>query len=545
MITYRLGLFEARDTPAEALQAKGWTFNAARKCWVTPHLARAAPFAATAEGEARTKLAKFVEVREAKIAASTAVVADIVIPRGRGAIEAGHDYRPYQKAFVPFALPRRSCLNADVPRLGKTIMSMAVANATPREDLQSMLIFCQANAKTQWQADHDKWAYHDMPSGIIRGTKDSGNPRAPTTIINYDIQSYHQDFLYEREWDLVVFDEAHNLMNVGSQRTRALLGGDRTLEKGPKIRAKRRIFLTGTPVWTRPLNLWPLVRSCDPEGLGRNYWDFISRYCGASKENQWDASGRCNEEELQFKLRASMMFRREKGDVMAEIPPNRQTVVLPKDGLASLVETERSYVANQLSELEAMLEARDPGVVDRYAHLGTPDEDLDDRGPLSSVRRELALAKVPMCIEWINDNVLSTEPKVVVFAHHRDVVKKIAAAYPGCAVIMGGMSETQRDAAKERFQTDPDCRVIVCNIRAGGTAISLSASDVVVFAEMSWVPSEMDQAEERIWLYEKTVPMSVYRLVVENSLDSIMAHILDVRQESIERTLSKKFLADH
>ena len=100
-------------------------------------------------------------------------------------------------------------------------------------------------------------------------------------------------------------------------------------------------------------------------------------------------------------------------------------------------------------------------------------------------------------------------------------------------------------ACPRRFQADPECRVIVCNIRAGGTAISLAASDVVVFVELSWVPSEMDQAEERIWLPEKTTPMSVYRLVVENSLDSAMAHILDVRQESIERTLSKNYLRDH
>jgi SWI/SNF-related matrix-associated actin-dependent regulator 1 of chromatin subfamily A len=545
-VTYERGMYVARGFRDPApFHKKGWVFRSVLNGWMTTNIENVLPLFDYCVAEAAARVGALRTQRIEAIADSIAVDVDEDFPAPPGL-----KYRPYQKAGIAYMLERlragRDVLNADVMRLGKTVQSMGVINSlTP----QRVLVICPANAKSVWRDHMRDWLIEPRTVGVAEG---NNLPNTEYTIINYDIISRHLEALKSVVWDLIILDESKALKNPGSKRTKNILDSSGRSRRIPSemIPARLgRIFLDGTPVYTRIIDLWPVVQRCDPQGLGSNYWNFIRRYCGANELNDWDTSGAINLEELQRKLRSTFMIRREKHHVGKEVEPFRQVISLPKAGLKTLLDAEARVVAENIDSLMKLDQSGvlDASVVDEILGRFVTNEGdealsvIEASGALATVRRELAIAKLPMCIDWIT-NLLQSEEKVVVFAHHRDVVAALHEAFPGSARVWGGMTTKKRDAEVAKFKTDPECRVFVGNIMSAGQAISLSVADVVVFCELSWIPAEMDQAEERIWTTEKQYPLSVYWLTVEDSLDYIMSAVLMQRQKDIRRTVSDRAL---
>lgn len=548
-IEYFPGMFCAFASDPVAMQSAGWRWNKLRCCWYTSDQLKAMQFRQFAVGAARVRLDKLAASRAAAIADSHAVDAQIDIPAPEGLA-----YRPYQLAGINFMLGRVNVINADVPRLGKTIQSVGVMNATP--NFKRGLVIPPAGVKINWTREFNKWNTHPGLEAAFCEGKD--NPKSPVLVCNYDILHHHADYIKEIDWDIVIFDEAHYLKNRKAYRTELCIGHGK--KKPSIIRAKRRIFLTGTPIFTRPVDIFTLCEECDPSGLGKNWWDFVHRYCDAySTGFGLDTSGASNLEDLQFKMRSRFLVRREKKDIGKELPPNRQTIIFPKTGLAPLVKKEQNFVRKNLERFEQMLQSRIEEAdvdtiiaefgyldgVDRAEALGEIAQSYQHSvAELATVRQELSLAKCPMVGKFVEE-MLWSEPKVVVFAHHRSVVAKLKEMFPDAAMVIGGMSPTKRQAEIDRFQDDPNCRVFIGNIVAAGQGIRLSSADVVIFAELSWVPSEMEQAEERVWDVMKENAVASYWLVVEDSLDAKMAAILERRIRDIKKALTVASLGVH
>lgn len=535
-ITYENGLYVARD--AEAAHADllrvGWRWLRGRGYFVTSRIDLAAACVSYADDETRARLEAYAADHHAAIKDSMALDADIEIPAPPGCA-----YRPYQKAGIAYAKDRECALIGDGMRLGKTVQAVGVLNT--KKTLHSVLVVCPATLKYNWKREIEKWLVHDMEVGIAEGKT---FPDTPVVVINYDLLVKHHKRLTAQTWDVAIFDECHALKNPTAKRTRAVFGH----RKMPGIAANQRLFLSGTALFKAPIDLWPLCKACDPSGLGRDWYAFIRRYCDA-KQTQYglDTSGASNLEELQFKLRSSFMIRRSKNDVVDEIPPERHTIILPQAGLERLVTAEARAVEEHLGEFAHLLNGvLDPAVVDQIVN-GYSHHDGIDRGDapasagsmlgdLARARRDLALAKVGMCVEHIK-GLLEDEKKVVVFAHHRDVVLRLTEEFPNAAVVVGGMTAKAKDEKVVSFQNSETCNVFIGNILAAGQGINLSVANVACFVELSWVPSEMDQAEERIWDVLKKDMNWIYRYVVENSLDSRMVDVLDQRQKNIRRAM--------
>jgi SWI/SNF-related matrix-associated actin-dependent regulator 1 of chromatin subfamily A len=540
-VTYSAGLYRLPnvDQPSSEMAKAGWRLHPSKKFWFTSRVENAANFFDRCVGEAKARVEAWMGPRTAAIAASCALDSDLEIPAPPGKV-----YRPYQRAGIAFMHAHRNVLNADAMRLGKTIQAIGTLNL--EEVLKAVLVICPATAKEHWVRTWQGWRVHPLEAAYCDGDH---NPKTPFLVINYDILDRHEQYIKSIEWDAVICDESRALKNERALRTQIVFGKRGVYQP---IRARRWMFLDGTPDPVgRPIDLWTICKKCDPTGLGANWWEYIHRYCGAYDDG-WGlkTDGASNLEELQFRMRSAFMIRREKKDVVQDIEPNRQTIVLPQTGLEPLLAEERNIVRRNLAAFESMLANRgnENEVVsvlesmpwfdgierdDQYI----PEELVSAVGSLSSVRRELALQKCGMCVDWIKDTLKSAD-KVIIFAHHRDVVAKLKRAFPGAAVIVGGMSSNKRWAEIDRFNNDPECRVFIGNIIAAGQAINLSVADDVVFVEVSWVPGEMDQAEERAWEVGKTNPISVWRLVVEDSLDETMCSVLDKRQKDIRKTMN-------
>lgn len=191
-IDYKMGLYAASEPDVNALIARGWKLNVLVRTYATSDITRVTPFAEHCVGEAKKRVDAFVAARRKAIEASIAVDSQIEIPAPPGLT-----YRPYQKAGIAFSAARNNTLNADVPRLGKTIQAIGTANMLA--DPKRVLIVCEANTKTQWKREWEKWSIHSHLSvGIVNGMKPL-TEYPDVTIMNYALVHAHRDHLHGGE----------------------------------------------------------------------------------------------------------------------------------------------------------------------------------------------------------------------------------------------------------------------------------------------------------------------------------------------------------
>lgn len=158
---------------------------------------------------------------------------------------------------------------------------------------------------------------------------------------------------------------------------------------------------------------------------------------------------------------------------------------------------------------------------------------------LALARQELALAKVPLIVEHIK-SLLESEPCIVFFGYHQAVIEAVRDAFPGCACVYGKTPMKKRQAIVDRFQEDETCRVFVGQYTAAGTGFTLTRSRVVVCGELTWVPSELTQAEDRCHRYPQKDNVLVYHLVVVGSIDDYLIKRIIEKQETNDRVLDGK-----
>jgi SWI/SNF-related matrix-associated actin-dependent regulator 1 of chromatin subfamily A len=424
--------------------------------------------------------------------------------------------------------------------LGKTIQAIGVINAVP--EISDVLIVATKTLLTNWRNELRKWLTRPMSVGIATAKR---WPDTQIILVNYDILFKLKGELDSKPWDLLVCDECHYLKNLKAQRTRAVFGDSRKRSYTPAVMAERTLMLTGTPILNKPVELWPVIHALAPETFP-SYWEYTRRYCGAFQSKWgWDVSGATNLDELQEKLRTSCMVRRLKKDVLKELPAKiRQIVELSADGNTKALKAEakaKKAIEARLALLTADLEAARSEEEYRAAvkkmkqtHFGLFEE-------LSAVRRETAVSKIPQVLEYLYDAV-EASGKVVVFAHHHDVIDGIAAGLASRgikAVTITGRTK-DRQTPVDVFQTDPTVKVFIGGIRAAGVGITLTAASHVIFAELDWTPGWVTQAEDRCHRIGATGCVLVQHLVLEQSIDAHVVRLLVEKQEVAEKALDLK-----
>lgn len=426
----------------------------------------------------------------------------------------GGELMPFQKAGVKYALATRRCFIADEMGLGKTVQALAAIHAA---QAYPAVIVCPAFLKLNWQKEAQKW----LPGKkvvILEGKKvdrahgyllDYGD----IFIINYDIlgnwDAEAKDMkpgswagaLAERKPAAVVFDESHYCKNPGTEkkpvhRTRAA----KVLAKSAKQMA---LLLTGTPIVNRPAEL---VSQLDILGMlnvfGGRY-RFERKYCDASNNGfGWDAAGAAESNvlvELNDLLRTTCYVRREKKDVLKELPAKVRSEQRVEPDPKVMVEYRRaeadviSFLSDKARTIaEELGEDADSAAVEAAMRAQSAEQLVR----MNALKRLAAKATIPAALKWSQDFLESTGKKLVVWAHHRDVVEELADKL-NAPYILGGMDPQRKEDIVTRFQTDPDLKVLVCGIKAAGVGITLTAASDCVFVELAWTPGDHDQAEDR------------------------------------------------
>lgn len=365
---------------------------------------------------------------------------------------------------------------------------------------------------------------------------------AEITILNYDITHAWTPFLRAVGFAAMVADESHMLKNGKAQRTKAVASIARKID--------RVEFLTGTPLLNRPIELLSQLSILGVLDDFGGPMGFRNRYCDPSYNGYaWDYKGASNVEELHERLRTVCMIRRLKEQVLTELPAKRRApVLLPLSDRAAYERVEadlREFLADKLSrdaDFAAILADLDP---DEAAQVAAAELERRERKAaqaeiltrINALRQTTARLKIDAAIEWIRDFTDSGK-KLVVFAHHREIVEglmaALAAAKIGAVKLTGETAAEARQAAVDRFQTDDAVRVFVGNIAAAGVGITLTAASDVAFVELPWRPGDVDQAEDRCHRIGQHDSVTAWYLLAERTMDETMAALIDEKRGVIE-----------
>lgn len=422
-------------------------------------------------------------------------------------------------------------LLADEMGLGKTVQVMGYINATNPERI---FIGCPNNAKLVWFRHFQKFCVRKYPVEIAYTQLFMFGK---VVIMNYEAMRKWGDAVKRMPWDLVVDDEAQYLKTPSAARSKAAYA----------IKGAKQIMVTGTPIVNYPYEIFPLIHYLD-----RDNWPEYGRFEAEHGSRSSEKLGR-NLNRLNEKLRATIMVRREKRNVMKELPRKRRSViefVVPEE-IRPLIESEKKLyesmkigaTADQVTFLNAMRNESDVAATDLdwaaiieslKATRGFAFEEM------ARIAHNIALAKLPLVVEHI-EQVLENREKVVVFGHHRDVLSQIHKHFAGNAVLLLGGHVDQAEItqlAVDRFNSDPECKVFVAGITLAA-GYSISGSSTVLFVEQSWVPGDHMQAEDRAHGIgrgdREARSMLIQHLTFEDSLDTYKAQLSVKKQKSIER----------
>jgi SWI/SNF-related matrix-associated actin-dependent regulator of chromatin subfamily A-like protein 1 len=429
-----------------------------------------------------------------------------------------YDHRPpleHQKEAVEKLAGSRRFILADDMGLGKTTATIIAALETGSKKI---LIICPASLKINWQREIEN--YSDRPVYIAEGKKFS--TESDFVIVNYDIlKNFHDtdpkkkngSILNQSNFDLVILDEAHMISNPQAQRTKIINHFVKDI--------KRVWLLTGTPMTSRPMNYYNLLNIIESP-VAQNWMAYAIRYCQgyqfmAGRRKVWNVTGASNLEELRDRT-SKQILRRLKEDVL-DLP----------DKIISPV-----YLRLKSKEYEELMGE----YYDWFDNKKDESSSLTVQfSKLMKVRKVIANEKTKQTIEFA-ENIIEQGKKVIIFTNFTDTLQTIYQHFGKQAVYLdGSCSKPHRQNAVDEFQENDKIKVFVGNLKAAGVGLTLTAAEVVIMNDLSFVPAEHAQAEDRAYRYGQKSNVLVYYPLYENTIEGAVYDILNRKKEIIRTVM--------
>ena len=455
----------------------------------------------------------------------------------------GLELMPHQAKLVAAAKSgHRSFLLADEPGLGKTaeaLLAAQAANAFP------LLVVVPNVVKTNWAREAGLWT-PNRAATVIHGDGHTIDGFADIVIVNYEVLDRHIGWLGQHGFRGMVVDEAHFIKNRTSQRSQHVL------QLADRIRARvsrpLMMALTGTPL----IN--------DIEDF-RAIWQFLGwidekKPLGELMEALEETGLTPADPGFYPAARRSVVnlgiVRRRKVDVAADIPARRVAdlpVELDEEVGRSIREAERELARRLVDRYDSAIATRTSGpVVDGIDHelvrrvAGWEREDTTTATGenVFSMLRRIGQAKAGLAADYTAQLARSVG-KVVFFAKHIDVMDVAEETFERRGIryssIRGDQTRKARDKAIDEFVNDPEVSVVVCSLTAAGVGLNLQVASNMVLAELSWTDAEQTQAIDRIHRIGQEEPVTAWRIIAAQTIDTRIAELIDSKAGLAARAL--------
>jgi SWI/SNF-related matrix-associated actin-dependent regulator 1 of chromatin subfamily A len=423
-----------------------------------------------------------------------------------------YSHRPpleHQNEAIEKLVGSKRFILADDMGLGKTTSTIIAALETGSKKI---LIICPASLKINWEREIKN--YSDRSVYIADGKNFSIDH--DFVIVNYDILKNFYDLkekenslIYQFNPDLIIIDEAHYVQNGQAQRTKLVNNFSKKVD--------RLWLLTGTPMTSRPMNYFNLL-SLIESPVAQNWMAYAIRYCQgyqfkAGNRKVWNVTGASNLEELRDRT-SRQVLRRLKEDVL-DLPDKIITPVYLR-------------LRSRLYE----------GLMGEYYNWYDNKKEESSSltvqfSKLMKVRQVISEEKVSSTIE-LAQNILDQDKKVIIFTNFTETLNKIKEHFGKQAVHLdGSCSKPQRQYAVDQFQENDKIKVFVGNIKAAGVGITLTAAEAVIINDLSFVPGDLSQAEDRAYRYGQKNSVSVYYPIFENTIEGIIYDMINNKKQNI------------
>jgi len=515
-------------------QISGITWHAKTKAWRAPltsinEVVRWAETFRQPVDEAVTRRATEIEESLSELKeASRLVDADVEV----AGLQA--NLLPYQRAGVAYALRARKTFIADEMGLGKTLQAIATLEAANAEaPSYPAVIVCPATLVLNWKAEYARWLPHRKVE-VVTDRKSFPTDYEVVVIGYSNITAWEKQLSSHRSY---VFDESHYCKTATAQRTKSAVKITKSAPKDGIV-----LCLTGTPVTNRPAEYASQLRIIGQLDKFGGEWGFYRRYCAAFKDKwgHWHLDGHSNLNELNDKLRSVCYIRRTKEQVLTELPPVLHDPVVVDGTAAGLKEYAKAeadiveYLIERAKEIALEL-GKSPNSAAVVARMKAESNQHLVR--LSVLRRLSAKAKMPAVVEWVESRVAEGR-KVVIAAHHRDVVDELAKKF-GNLRIQGGMDINDIEEQKRKFMELPveEAPVIVLSIQAAKTGHNLQVAQDVLFVELPWTPADVDQTYSRCHRLGQKSSVTATYLLTSGTIDEEIYSLIEKKRNVVNQAV--------
>jgi superfamily II DNA or RNA helicase len=390
-------------------------------------------------------------------------------------------------------------------------------------NVKKILIVCPASLKLNWMKEIRLFDKESQINIIDSNKWISGGK---WTIVNYDIlKNFHTvpdkrkknekliTTIIDEKFDLIIGDEVQALKHNTSIRTK--------LFNDFSTKVKKLWLLTGTPITNRPMDFYNLLYLCNHR-LARSWMGYVIRFCagkqfyGRGGRRIWDTKGSSNLDELRESTK-DVMLRRRKEDVLDLPDKIIQPIYLPlqhKDLYQQIVGEYQDWADHQENFNLAM-------------HLAQ----------LVKLRQFLAISKIESTIEIV-ENAIEEDKKVIIFTNFTEPLLQLQNHFgKKCVIHHGPMSKQKREESVERFQNDPDVKVFIGNIISAGVGINLTAAELVIFNDLSWLPADHLQSSDRAHRIGQKNTVNVYYNIIDETLDLYLFESLMKKMKVIDQVM--------
>lgn len=507
--------FRAYNT-TQVKKIPGIRFDSVRKVWIAGFSSRSAVEAVGNQCRASwTQSQTMVPQMVGEIPPLPELGFDLALKQGQ--------MRPYQTQGVARGIALKRFINGDEQGLGKTLQSIATiyGASLTGEITFPCLVICPSATKINWQREWEQWTgkkamiLDDKVKGTWHRFFELG--MNDVFICNYEsLKKYFVDYMPPKGkmkssadiimnklvevFKSVIIDESHRCKDPSTQQAKIAL----------KICTGKEwvVLLSGTPVVNKPKDLFPQLAIMGRLKEFGGKKQFFERYCEGG-------TGAANLKELNYLMNLHCFFRREKKDVAKDLPEKqRQTILCDITTRADYNKAKNDFVQF----------LQEKGCDDADIARKMRGEIMVKMGELKKIS---ALGKLNEVREFTTE-VLESGEKLIVFCNLHSIVDEMVGFFPDAVTITGRDSMAEKQRSIDRFQNDPNCKLIVCNIKAAGVGITLTASSRVAFIEYPWTYADCAQCEDRAhrigqknnvmctyFLGHNTIDEDMYRMIQE------------------------------
>jgi SNF2 family DNA or RNA helicase len=433
----------------------------------------------------------------------------------------------FQKEGLDFLLKSSgNALLADEMGLGKTVQTLSYVS-TEKQTFPVLIVAPLVTLKN-WEREIEKFLKKKSRNGriiesespsvtLIRTGKSKELPKTDIYIINYEL-------LLKRSIDIenvgirtIVCDEVHNLRSKTTQKYKAVK------KLAALSTVNYRIGLSGTPIYNRGSEIWPIIDILKPGLLG-SFKEFCEYFCYVNDKGKAIVLEN-KRASLRNELQKHVMLRRKKSDVLKELKDK----VRYKEVIAS----DTDYYLEELDKIWKKLESEQKEAQTEFSKSASYHR------AIQSERQIAGVAKLPHVINFVK-NIMEIEESVVVFCHHKVIHKLLHESLQEFTPvsIIGGQSDNLRQDQIDKFQKG-ESKLMIAGIRAGNVGINLTRAKYVIFAELDWSPAIHRQAEDRLHRIGQKNTVFAYYLIGNGTLDDHVASILVDKSYEIDAIMDE------